>query len=329
MQVADEELTARAVDQARSVETFLHYLVWLAVLPAFVYLAGFVLVRMPGYERLRGSSWGPILDYGFQTAGQNADVVIFGDSSALLAVDPTLMSQQIGMRIINLPNTIGSLPVIGDMTLRRYLMTNRPPKLIIFYFCAWDLDYERTKGSQLFEGEEMLARHGSLKQIADFGFHHPSELFYFPFRVYSGFGPMSLLNAVHSTNSLPEVVAHRGHVANHLPYPPLDGDCMLPALDISVQGNASVGDLMKRYSTSYTATMLYLAPVPACANVEQLTSSVKEHLMIAPPNVFSASDFTADSYYAHLEPSAVTRATHLLTDAARPRLENKDVTASW
>src|ERR1700753_1737258 len=146
MQAVDEEIVVSETKRTAASDEFRHYLVWLAALPLLVYLIGFVLVRIPSYERWGGSSWGPILDYAFQAKGENADVVIFGDSSALFAVNPMQMSKQLGLKVINLPNTIGGLPVVGDMALGRYLAGSRPPKLIVFYFTAWDLDYESAEG---------------------------------------------------------------------------------------------------------------------------------------------------------------------------------------
>lgn len=52
------------------------YLALLIIPPLLGYLFGFFLVRMPGYERWGGSQFGPVLDYAFQTANQNADVLI-------------------------------------------------------------------------------------------------------------------------------------------------------------------------------------------------------------------------------------------------------------
>lgn len=317
MQLEDEALV---LGPAEHVKRFERYNAMLAILPIVIYLAGFILVRVPSYERWGGSSWGPVLDYAFQTRDLNADVVIFGDSSALFAVDPIQMSRALGLKVVNLPNTIGGLPVVGDMALQRYLAnTGAPPKLIVLYFSPWDLDYARAQGTRLFEGEEMLVRHGSWTQIISFGFSHPREVFKFPFRVYSGFGPGSLASAI---RPLPgsQVAASRGHIVNLLPYAPLSSDCEIPHSDIQEQGAESVSRLMTKYSSPHTRTMLYLAPVPGCHNVASLLQSISEGPGVAPPPVFPPRDFTADGYYAHVKLDAVPRATELAVEAVRMRL---------
>jgi hypothetical protein len=326
MQAVDEEIVLGETKATAATDVYRRYFFWLAVFPLLIYLAAFVVVRIPSYERWGGSSWGPILDYAFQATGENADVVIFGDSSALFAVDPMQMSKQLGLKVINLPNTIGGLPVIGDMALGRYLAGSRPPKLIVFYFTAWDLDYESAEGTRLFEGEEMLVRHGTPGPILRFAIRHPREVFYFPFRVYSGLGPGALVKLLRSGTAIPEVAGSRGHVANDLPFPPLAGDCRIPDADIqksNIQGyrKTSVQNLVRKYSTPETKTLVYLAPVPACRNVDELLRSVAPGVGL--PAVLPASEFTADDYYAHLKPNAVPATTELATLAVRSLLGSK------
>ncbi len=299
------------------------YLALLIIPPLLGYLFGFFLVRMPGYERWGGSQFGPVLDYAFQTANQNADVVIFGDSSALFGVDPVQMGRDLHLKVVNLPNTIGGLPVIGDMALERYIARNHPPKMIIFFFCAWDLNYEGVTGTRLFEGEEMLARHGSWSKIAHYGLAHPQEVLYFPFRVYSTLGFSSLKHLFQTGGPTPIVAAFHGHIANYFTFPPLASDCTIPASDIAEHRAASVQALMAKYSTPQTTTMLYLAPVPGCQNARELLSAVRGNLHTAPPAVFPASDFTADGYYAHLRSGATPAATELAAAAVRPYLDPK------
>ena len=94
----------------------------------------------------------------------------------------------------------------------------------------------------------MLVRHGSSSQILQFAVRHPRELLYFPFRVYSGLGPGALVHLLRSSSAVPEVFGFRGHVANHLPYPPLASDCRIPEANIREEDRtASVRDLIRKY----------------------------------------------------------------------------------
>src|ERR1700761_2883798 len=172
MQVVDEKVPEIETSGTTRGAAFVRFLAWLLLPPLIVYLAGFALVCLPAYEQWSGSKWAPTLEYAFQTAGQNADVVIYGDSTALYGVDPLQMEKDLGLKVINLPNTMGSLPVVDDLSLKQYLAHNRPPKIIVFYMSSWNLNYMHPWGPRLFEGEEMLLRHGSWSQIFDYAVHH-------------------------------------------------------------------------------------------------------------------------------------------------------------
>jgi hypothetical protein len=63
--------------------------------------------------------------------------------------------------------------------------------------------------------------------------------------------------------------------------------------------------------------------VPACQNVDEFLRSVRVAPAVGPPLVLPARDFTADSYYAHLEPNAVPETTEVATQALRALLGSK------
>jgi hypothetical protein len=316
MQVIEErEPAVEVIGATREVS----FLAWLLLPPLIVYLGGFLLPCMPGYERWSGSKWAPTLEYAFQTADQNADIVVYGDSTALYGVDPLQMEKDLGLKVVNLPNTMGSLPVVDDLSLHLYLAHNRAPKLIVLYLSSWNLNYMHPWGPRLFEGEEMLLRHGSWSQIFHFAAHHLEETLNFPFRVYSGLGPHVIVDVLHGSHAVPEIVASRGHEVNDLPVGPLASDCTLPDTLLEEHRTDSVQALINRYSTPQTKTMLYLSPVPGCQNADALLSAIraKNNLPAALPAVLAASDFSSDNMFAHVRPDAVSTSTDLLTQAIR------------
>jgi hypothetical protein len=115
MQVIEERVPAVEVSGTMYEGRFRRFLAWLLLPLLIVYLGGFVIACMPGYERWSGSKWAPTLEYAFQTEGQNADIVVYGDSTALYGVDPLQMERDLGLKVVNLPNTMGRLPVVDDL----------------------------------------------------------------------------------------------------------------------------------------------------------------------------------------------------------------------
>ena len=187
-QIAHPELDrASGTTTDRGRRSYLRFLLLASVLPLLGYFAAFPLVCSRSYEQWGETQWGPELEFPYASGTPNADVVIFGDSSAFLGIDPRIVNAQLGIQSVVLPSTVGSLPVIGDGPLREFLAHHRKPKLIVLYFSAWNLDYQHAAKVRLFEGEEMMMRHASPKDIAHFALQHPLEMAEFPLRLYSSF----------------------------------------------------------------------------------------------------------------------------------------------
>ncbi|HEX9199693.1 MAG TPA: hypothetical protein VF865_09050 [Acidobacteriaceae bacterium] len=298
------------------------YLLWLLAVPVFVYCFGFALVRMPGFERWGGSLYGPSLDFGFGASGVNADVVIFGDSSALYDLRPLEMSAALGVKTINLPNTAGSLAVTDDMALRDYLGRNTPPRLIVFYFSAWNLDYLRYEDMHLiYEGEEMLARHGSFSEILSFAKRHPDGPLLFPLEMYSVTPKAGVMAAVRRQDRVSAIAASMGHMDAASRGQHLDSSCVISSNLAGRLNMDSARSLALRYRSAQTAVLIFIAPVPECRNASQVAGRSYAAISAAPPKLMQASSFWDDGFYTHLDPSAISEATADLVEAVRPALD--------
>src|ERR1700712_4615261 len=122
----------------------------------FLYAFPFIAIRTGISPRWTTSYWGAVIDSSYHTAHEDADVVIFGDSTAATNFDPARMSRDLGMKVLVLPNVSTSLPVSGFAPLESYLRTNKQPELIIFYFSGWDMDFLHNPFTKIdVEGQEM------------------------------------------------------------------------------------------------------------------------------------------------------------------------------
>jgi hypothetical protein len=297
-----------------SARPYVRFFFWLFLIPAILYLSAIPLVRMKSYERWGPSHWGPVLDFAWNTQGINADMVIFGDSSAFLGVDPRLVDQQLHIKTVVLPNTVGSLPVTGDQALAYYLAHNSRPRLIVLYFTAWDLNYGATTDTRLFEGEEMLLRHDTPGQIAHFAIKHPLELPAFPLRNYSSVGPSILTKFLHGDNREAETAAALGHVDDQENYPPVNPDCQLPARFLREDKDNSVRALAQRYRAEGFNVVVYLAPMPDCSNAARFAQQTYGGLAVAPPATLPTTFFKQDGFYAHIIPEFVPAASRLFAN---------------
>jgi len=303
---------------------FARSLAWLALIPAVVYLLTFPLVMIPrlGFDKLGISKFGPVLDYGFEARNVNADVVIFGDSSAFLGIDPRVVNAELGIRSLVIPNTVGSLPVLGAMPLQRYLAHNRPPRLIVFYFTPWNLDYNDPKRHNLlFEGEEILFRYGSFREIAAFALRKPLEFLSFPFKVYSTLGWNNFVYAMHHRDRERTADALLGHMDYSFSYPPMASPCKLPEEYLKSRQDASVRSLVQRYAKAGTQVVVYLAPVPQCSNSQAVLHESFPDLRASKPNLLPPSWFVGDGADAHIRPAYVKANSELFAGMLRAQAQ--------
>ena len=302
------------------------YLRTCLLLCALLYCLPFALLRTPSFERWVGSPFGPALDYGYTLQHQNADILLFGDSSAAVGLDPLQLSRALNLTVINLPNTGASLQVVGDQVLRRYLQHNRAPRLIVFYFVPWNLDYaHQPRGPIVYEGEEVLFRHGSRQDVVAYVRHHPADVFRFPLLFYS-INPIAAARAVwHHRHPVQAVAASHGYADPMAHYPSLAEPCTLPPTVLSDPSHQTIEDLLRTYTTPQTRTLLYLAPIPACTNASALTSRFYPVLHAAASRTLPVVDFKSDVTYAHVRPNAVSEVTAALLktlNSITPKLDN-------
>jgi hypothetical protein len=286
-----------------------------------VWVAGFFLVTSKGYEEWGQTQWGPVLEFPYEQGTPDADVVIFGDSSAFLGIDPRLINAQLGIRSVVLPGTVGSLPVIGDAPLRSYLSHHARPKLIVMYFSPWNLDFAHMATGRFFEGEEMMFRHGSRAEIVRYELRHPVEFVEFPIRLYSSFGMQMILQLLHHHSREHDAAASLGHTPYLEPFPPLQNLCVIPHEYMDRNSSETVEALRERYAAKGYQVMVYLAPIPKCVNSAAVHKRSFAELGAEPPALLPPTDFAADPYYAHIRPPSVPDATHLFMTVLRPELQ--------
>ena len=289
------------------------YLTAVCGLTLVLWLLPIALLRLPAWERWDQTHFTPLLDSSYTASGIDADIVVFGDSSALYGFDPQAMAATLGLRVLNLPGSIGSLQINRDRGLQTYLAHNKPPTLIVFYLAPWDLDYGHiSPSSELYEAEEILLRHGSVLEILRFAAAHPRDALLLPLRFYHVHHPSAVLRGMRHPTP-PFLAATMGHLDFNQPaIPP---NCTLPAQFLSdAVTTTSVRTLLTRYNTPHTRAIVYIAPVPACANAASLRHPYPE-ISAAPPVVLPPTAFADDGHYAHLQATAVPIATQAFTDA--------------
>jgi hypothetical protein len=298
------------------------YMLWLLVPSLLVYLSGFFLIRLPGFRQWSRSSVGSLLEYGYQLPNRNADIVLFGDSSVLFGINPKQISAELGAKTINLPNTVGSLPVTNDLPLRRYLATNRPPRLIVFYFSAWNMDYlHEPENPYTYEGQEMLLRHGTAHEVLDFARHNTLTFLLFPFNFFR-VDTATLVQKFILHHHVPtEDAVLEGHKDINLAT--LSDSCALPETLLHHSSANTVVSLANTYRTPQTKVLVVIAPLPGCSNATVLADRTYSGLTAAAPKIMSPTKFVMDGFYTHFVAPSVPEGTENLVEAIRPVLQGR------
>ena len=265
-----------------------------------VYLLPFALIRAPHFERWDSTAFGGSLEWGYTLEHEDADVVLFGDSSALYGIDPLRVSQTVGLKTINLPNVLTSLLVMDDRELKHYLAHNKAPRLIVFYFTPWDLDYRKADPAfPTNEGDMMMLRHGTATDILGYYRNHPSEYLVFPFKFYRWLDLNSIrkLTGPHGGPAdLERSGGHMGVGVSEL----LTPACRLPAQVLAASSSMKTVRLMAaRYASAQTRVMVYVAPIPNCAGATTVLENNFSQLPASSPLVLAPRYFVADGNYAH------------------------------
>jgi hypothetical protein len=310
-------------EQRSSHRLFVRYMLILLVIPAVFYVPPVFVVRLQSYPQWSGFADSPILNFAFSAAGRNADIVIYGDSSANHSLDPLQMSAVLGVKVVDLPSNLSVLLVDDDLPLRHYIKADRPPKIIVLYLAAWDVDYRHIDISSIptYSGMDILARYGTKNDIYSFVKAHPMTALQFPLMFYpANFGVDGLLHRGLLRQRAVEVAATNGHTDSVGPRR-AQSSCVIPAGLIDRIRFDGIKELIQKYTTPQTKVLLFLAAIPSCTNAQAIVDRARLLLPTAAPEILPASLFVDDNYYVHIFADGVQQATANLIEAVRPLLE--------
>jgi hypothetical protein len=307
-----EQEHAEHATSRRAERTALRYLAAFVCIGLALYVLPFVAERLPALQPYAASDWGGVLDQSYNLQNANADVVIFGDSSALYGVDTPRLSTEFGMKVINLPQSIGSLGVNGDLPLRKYLAGNRPPRIIVFYLAPWDRDFSTASDRYSYEGSEQIVRNGSAADLLHLLRTKPRLLGVFPLQFYLVHS--SLTRIWNPGTAWPK--PHNGF----MPYPPslpgpITGRCAIPQYLVNLTSDRSLRELLATYSGKGSEVVTVLAAVPQCTGVEQLMARFGSALTVLPHTYFAN-----DTLLVHVRADHTDETTARVANILRGRL---------
>ena len=108
----------------------------IAGIPLLMLVAAVALVDWPFFERYTDPDWITGARDLYTASNRPCDIVIYGDSTAMVGIDPRIVSQRTHMRACNIAPNMNSIMLVGLEPLDRYLARNPRPKILLLQFRA-------------------------------------------------------------------------------------------------------------------------------------------------------------------------------------------------
>jgi hypothetical protein len=284
----------------------LHLLGYLCVLLAPTLVLLMVAIPWTRYVNTAPGKWMmPAMDFRYSLKNVNADVVISGDSTGLVALDPLIMQQELHLSVVNVASLGSIFNVQLDDMLDHYLRYNKPPALIVVSLSPWNLRRQPVTPENSFEGIVMLVRHGTWPEILHFAAKNPMVTLNFEFQVLRSL----LVSFRHQDPALhEELVEHRGFAP--INPPALQHPCKVQNtyMDPGV-ADGLAQHFYTKYSSAHTRVLVYMAPVPDCDGSNAFLAPHAHAAWLVPSMVVPAAQMCQDGM--HLEASAVESNSHI------------------
>ena len=178
---AGDNLSADTEDNSSKPGTgrlrFQGYVLLMLLIPALFLASSIPIVRSKSFPLESGDPflWNP--DYAFSLKHVDCEVVIYGDSTALTGLDPTVVSRATGLKTCNIAQSQSIVEILGMVALDTYLKNNVPPKYVVMQFAPETL----SRKSNIFwpEGLTLLLRKKSLLEALPTLVRHPVRAYQF------------------------------------------------------------------------------------------------------------------------------------------------------
>jgi hypothetical protein len=243
------------------------YVLLMLIIPALFLVSSIPIVRSKSFPVESGDPFLLNPDYAFSLKHVDCEVVIYGDSTALTGLDPTVVSRATGLKTCNIAQAQSILQILGMLALDTYLKNNAPPKFIVMQFAPETLSRGR---SNFFwpEGLTLLLRKRSLFEALPTFVRHPVRAYEFSIWAIKA-KVASLIGSPPDFGSTEAIFRSHGgllilpksaetHCLNDIAYIP-------PTVDW-------VHSLKDKYANNGTRVVINVSPLPTCSPIAALVT---------------------------------------------------------
>lgn len=296
------------------------YLLVVLLLPLVVFLSIFVVARTDLFIRTSRRQFWHAMEYQFADRPQPCDVLIFGDSTGLMGVDPRIIQARTGLSSCNIAIPYLGLATTGNLTLDHYLAHHPPPRFLVIelhpsHLRPPTLDDE----SGIIDGFLLADRKLPPLAAANFFLHHPKDSFYFAAQLWKeliGFTPSTSPDMSEQSyrTDIARMAAQDGFYASDHPGGNTDCFYQFHAPTFSRSYLQSFG----KYAAHGTQVLFWPSPVRHC-DVHLLDYRVGAHFLGLPEPLLL--DDPAFSDAQHLSSIGVQLNSEALADELRRKAD--------
>jgi hypothetical protein len=200
------------------------------------------------------------LAWGATLHNVNCQIVIYGDSTAMVGIDPALIRQRTGLSACNIAEYEGMTIFNGTMVLDRYLSQNQRPKFLIFLYSPEDFD-PSSQRHVVGLYEAMTWRVGQPNRLINLAtlLRRPDEFFY-----WAGLGWRLTLERVAKRPASNDILQFRtAHKGQYPVDAPTATECETMVRPLSIPDREWIAGLRK-YNRDGTTVLVDSTPMAPC-----------------------------------------------------------------
>lgn len=290
----------------------------------FLLLAAAVLILPSQWFALHSQNTYLVnLAYGAKLNGADCQVLVYGDSSAMIGIDPSVIRARTGLSTCNIAEFQPMTMLNGTMLLDTYLEHNAPPRFLVFLFAPEDLDPQSQHHNGPFEAIVYRMRQPHrLTNFLALALHHPNELISW---VEQGLR-FTLVN-LFSKPASPEVQHLRDRTNGQLPMSSPTRTACDSLLRDSPPDKTWIAGLRSKYGQGRTTVLVDATPLATCDPSlsffqQQLPGVIDNRLKTLPVSAYNVdgrlhvnangsallSNMLADQIAQHLDPASLAGA---------------------
>ncbi|MGO4212217.1 hypothetical protein AB4Y89_10045 [Terriglobus sp. 2YAB30_2] len=110
------------------------YLLPIVAAPLLMFAAAFVIIPSKWFALRAGNTYMANLGYGAELNGRDCQVLVYGDSTAMVGADPKVIAEKSGLTACNIAEFGGVTLVSGTEPVDKFLSQNPRPKYIVFLY---------------------------------------------------------------------------------------------------------------------------------------------------------------------------------------------------